>query len=302
MNEAAPADDSFHEPAGSDPFWTETSWYAFSIPERRLTGAVYPVFRPNQGVCSAGVYVWDDSADSLHAIRYARNWWHLPMPDHDLTELDLPNGLSYRTLEPLKRYAVRYDDGSELSLDLEYEALHAPHAPMLGATGHLDQACRVTGSIRLHGDELVVDGFEMRDRSWSVRKDVGPVRAGYSYLVGADRALLAMSIWGGDTYFVMSGYHLIEGDLVAVTGGSRRVERDSHGRPAKVQLSVTDAAGRRLEVTGTCVNRFAFQSSPNYFAWMSMADWELEGEHLFGEDQDVWSPDLLRQAQRQGYG
>lgn len=288
------ADDSFHTPASADPFWTETAWFGFSVPERNLAGAVYPVFRPNQGVCSSGVYIWDDSAESQHDILYARNWWHLPMPDHDLTELSLPNGLRYKTAEGLRRYNVSFDDPGELHLDLIYEGLHVPHAPMVGSQGHLDQACHVQGVLRLHGEEIEVDGYDMRDRSWSVRKDHGPVRAGYDYAIGGPRgAFLAMSMGGGDAEPVVAGFRMVDGELIRLVSGERRVERD-RGRPTSVRIEATDETGYVLVAEGRLVNRFAFQSSPNYFAWMGLTEWSVGSDHWWGQDQDVWSPDLLR--------
>lgn len=291
---ATAADDSFHPAASDDPFWTETSWYGFSVPERNLAGAIYPVFRPNQGICSSGVYVWDERGEAAHEIRYARNWWHLPMPSHDLTELALPNGLRYETVEPLHRYRIRFEDPGELDLDLTYEGLHPPHAPMVGSHGHLDQACRVQGVLRLHGEEIEVDGYDMRDRSWSVRNDHGPVRAGYDYAVGGPYgAFLAMSMGGGDTELVVAGFRMVDGELVRLTGGQRRVER-TRGRPTSIRIEATDESGHELVAEGRPVNRFAFQSSPNYFAWMALTSWTVGTETWWGQDQDVWSPDLLR--------
>ncbi|HEX9684123.1 MAG TPA: hypothetical protein VGA13_13645 [Acidimicrobiales bacterium] len=298
MSSATPADDTFHEPADPDIFWTETSWFGFNVPELRLAGAVYPVFRPNQGVCSAGVYVWDDHGVSQHEIRYARNWWHLPMPDHDLTQLELPIGLSYETVEPLTKYRVRFDDGEELELDLTYQALHEPHAPMVGPTGHLDQACRVTGHLVLHGERIEVDGFDMRDRSWSVRKDQGQVRAGYDYgIAEPDGAFLAMSMGGGESQLVLAGFRLVDGDMRKITGGHRTVERE-HSYPVSIRLELTDETGDEFEVLGQPRNRFAFQSSPSYFAWMSLTEWTSGAATSWGQSQDVWSPDLLREELR----
>jgi hypothetical protein len=34
------------------------------------------------------------------------------------------------------------------------------------------------------------------------------------------------------------------------------------------------------------------------FAWLSLTEWEWEGLQACGEDQDVWSPDLLAAAAR----
>ena len=55
-----PSDDDFHEPASNDPFWNETIWFSFSVPERALSGYVYPWVRANQGLFGGGVIVWDD--------------------------------------------------------------------------------------------------------------------------------------------------------------------------------------------------------------------------------------------------
>ena len=299
---ATVADDSFHAPADADPFWTETAWFGFNVPERRIAGAIYPVFRPNQGICSAGVYVWDHTGVCQHEILYARNWWHLPMPAHDLVELSLPIGLRYDTVEPLTTYRVRFDDPDELQLDLTFDAVHEPHAPITGATGHLDQVCRVQGRLRLHGEEIEVDSYDMRDRSWSVRKDTGAVRAGYDYGVAvadgrAGEVFLAMSVGGGDEQPVLAGYHFVDGQVRRVTGGRRTVERD-RGRPVAVRVEVTDDAGVNVTATSDLRNQFAFQSSPNYFAWMSLTDWTVGDAVFRGQSQDVWSPDLLRAEQR----
>ena len=47
-------DDEFHTPTSDDPYWTETCWFTFHIPERRISGQLYPYFSPNQGTCAAG--------------------------------------------------------------------------------------------------------------------------------------------------------------------------------------------------------------------------------------------------------
>ena len=275
----------------------ETAWFGFCVPERRLAGAVYPLFRPNLGICAVGVHVWDDRATHPSEVLYSKTAWHLPMPDHDLTHLRLANGLRYDQLEPLRRYAIAFAD-DELELSLEFEALHPPCAPMLGPHGHLDQAGRVTGSLTVGGELIPVDCFDMRDRSWSVRSDTGPVAAGYDYAVAsADHAVQAMSVTSGDQGIVLAGYHLRDGELHPLTGGTRTVERD-HGLPVRVHLEVTDAGGRTVAATGTPVNRFAFQSSPNYFAWMSLTQWAIDGAEAWGEDQDVWSPDRWRDRRR----
>jgi hypothetical protein len=291
---ASPADDRFHPPAEDHPLWTETSWYGFSLPERRLAGAIYPLFRPNLGTCSVGVHVWDDSAHEPWRVLYSRCLWHLPMPEGDLDDCEM-GGLELRCLEPLSRYRVRYAD-ARIALDLVYEGLAPPHALSVDpARGHLDQACRVSGRLELDGEEIAVEGFDMRDRSWHVRDDMRTTRAGYSYAIDGDSALHAMSMGGDDDGAIVAGFELRGGSPCDLVGGERRVtERDpAGGFPRRVDLTAHRRDGRNVAARGTCLSRFAFQATPGMFAWISLVEWEVDGRRIFGADQDIWSPDLL---------
>ena len=303
MSELTPADDRFHPPPDrGEAWWTETAWFSFWVPERLLSGSLYPLFRPNLGVCSAGVYVWDDTADDPWEVPYAKTFWHLPMPATDLTELALATGLSYECIEALRCYRLRYADGDDLTLDLTFEGLVAPHAVIASPEhGHLDQPGRVSGSLRLHGEEIAVDCLAMRDRSWSVRSDTGSTRAGYSYATAsATHGFHTMSVFAGDGDVVLAGYLLRDGELADLRGGSRRVTERDRGRPVRVVVEAEDSLGRRIEAEGRCMNRFAFQASPNLCAWMSLTSWSFDGVEAWGEDQDIWAPGDLRAFHRSG--
>lgn len=298
--EATPADDRFHRAAEAHPFWSETAWYGFSVPERRLAGCVYPLFRPRQGVCSVAVHVWDDSACEPWRVLYSRTQWHLPMPQGELTSCAV-GGLELECLEPLRRYRVRYADGDLLRLDLEYTGLFAPHATGVGGgRGHLDQPCRVQGRLTLRGEHIPVDGFEMRDRSWHVRDDRRSTRASYSYGIASEReAFLAAAFYDADVCRVVAGFLWRDGAKHALTSGTRKVLERRDGHPLRVSISARDGAGRSLEVLGRCTSRLANQATPGMFAWLSLTEWESDGFSAVGEDQDVWSPDLLAEAARQ---
>ncbi|MEE8320553.1 MAG: hypothetical protein V3R68_01785 [Gammaproteobacteria bacterium] len=54
-----PEDDNFHG-LSDDPWETETAWYSFHVPERKLGGWLYGFVRPNFGVCTAAVFLYDD--------------------------------------------------------------------------------------------------------------------------------------------------------------------------------------------------------------------------------------------------
>jgi hypothetical protein len=287
--------DRFHPPSEDHPLWSETSWYAFCVPERRLAGTVYPLFRRNLGSCSLGVYVWDDGAHEPWRVRYGRALWHLPFPEGDLSDCTV-GGLHIQCEEPLARYRVRYEDGALLGLDLRYEGLFPPHEIGVDEKrGHLDQPCRVFGTLRLHGEEIAVDGYDMRDRSWHVRDDRRSTRAGYSYgIASADEAFLAMTL-GGDEAQVVAGFLWRDGAKCDLAGGTRRVveRHPEHDYPTRVAIEATDREGRTLSAEGRCTSRLANQATPGMFAWMSLTEWQTPVGSCVGEDQDIWSPDLL---------
>jgi hypothetical protein len=294
-------DDSFHPPVSDDRWWTETCWFSLDVPGPNLSATIYPLFRPNLRVCSLAVYVWDASAYEPWAVRYGHATWHLAMPETDLTDLQL-EGLAYRTVEPLRVYEVEYRDGDRCRLDLRYEGLRAPHEMGIrDGFGHIDQPCRVTGTLVLDGEEFDAACLAMRDRSWHVRADSASTRSGYSYGTSSgEDQFLVITGWDGTRYALRTGYLVRDGVKALLRSGERRVVgRDPAGYPTRLELECEDELGRTLEATGTCLNRLANPATPGMFAWMSMTEWSVGNDTCYGEDQDVWSPDQLRATYRQ---
>lgn len=297
------ADDAFHPPVGGHPYWTETCYWSFDLPERALSLAVYPLFRPNQGVCSLAVHLWDDTGVAPWEVPYSRFLWHVPMPTSDLTDLDV-EGLRLTAEKPLQRYHLEYADGDRVRLDLEYEALSEPFGSTVqmaggAAGGHYDQALRVRGEVRLGGERIAVDTFGHRDRSWYDRPDNQPRRsASISFGTAAD----------GDHFLVLrpttllglpdedrppSGY-LVLGDVVRpVVAVERRVVARERGMPREIELALTDAEGRSLALHGKARNNFAFHCSPPVFAWFTQLHWTGGGRDFVGEDQEAHGFDRI---------
>lgn len=303
MSAFTPDDDRLHPPVGDHPWWTETCWFSFDQPGEDVSATIYPLFRPNLGVCSLGVAVWDPSAHEPWLVPYSRTVWHLPMPTTDLTALRL-QGLEIDRLEPLRRYRVAYRDEGMCDLELEYTALRPPHGTVIGSgIGHLDQPCRVVGEVVVQGRRITVDSIGMRDRTWSPRPDDRRGTA-TAYTYGhrdADEQFLVLTGLQGNEGSVLgglfSGYLVRNGVEAPLVDGTRRVVERRAGFPVRIEVEATDALGRRLEAVGTARNRLANQASPAQFAWMTMTSWQVSGAgELIGEDQEVWSPDRLGPA------
>jgi hypothetical protein len=291
--------DRFHPPTSDDPYWTETCWFTFAVPEQRLSGQLYPFFRPNQRVTSGGAFFWDPSGSQIWNCRYAKNFWHLPLPaDADLADLTLPNGIRIRCKEPLQTYEIDYldpDDG-EVEVHLRYEAICPPNA--LGES-HLDQPGRFRGTIRLQSEEHTVDAYGMRDRSWGARSQFGTTlhpqapyhHGGYSYATASpDDAFHTITADFGDGGVSIHGFLLQGGKWAKLTGGRREVLERHDGYPLRVHIALCDELGREVEATGRCLNRLGVHLNPNLWTWNCLTEWTWgDGVQGFGEDHDNWS-------------
>lgn len=306
-------DDEFHAPTSDDPEWTETCWFTFTVPDRGLSGQLYPYFKKNQGVAAGGAFFWDGHHERPETCVYAKQFWHLPLAaDARLTDLELANGIRYRCVEPQRQWVIGYDDpdgGDEIHVDLTVTGVLAPN--MLGES-HVDQPCRYQGTIVLHGEEIAVDSYGFRDRSWGPRPQFGQgihgggsMRGGYSYATASDRdAFHAITMDFGTGCIAIHGYVLRDGVWSKVASGAREVvERDSEGFPVLVTLDLVDELGRELHAEGRLQNSIAFLINPNLFTINGLTEWTFDGVTAWGEDHDNHSmPDarrLFREARGQ---
>ena len=176
-----PRDDYFHFEEMGDDWWaTETAWYSFHHPQRRLGGWFYTMVCPNIGTVAGGAWIWDDSAHLPWEAQYSANYTALELPPAtDLTDCHLPTGVSMRVLEPCHRYAIGCDDGDRLQADLIFDAVMPPEpltgvGSTFGSAHHFDQLGRVTGELVLHGEPIAIDCIGMRDRTWGPRPENRP--------------------------------------------------------------------------------------------------------------------------------
>lgn len=287
-------DDEFH-PCGDDPWFTETWWSGWMVPERKLLGYVYPVFRPNLGVQAGGVMMFDDTAElewELPVFDYA---WHEPIPPGlQLQDAKLANSLTIKTLEPARHYEITYS-GRELQLNLHLEGVIPPmvtHATPPFNRGHIDQICRVTGEM-VHNEETIpIDCFTMRDRSWGPRQDGRQPTVGYDYATAdVDNAFLVVSMSKATNIWnVTTGFLWRDQEWSRMSEGRRFVERDEDGRPTVITLEAIDELGRKVEARGEVVSRQIGKAYPSMLCFNGLAHWDFDGLTGWGEDQDCWLP------------
>jgi hypothetical protein len=300
-------DDDFHPAPNDDPYWNETVWFSFSVPERAIHGYVYPWVRRNQEICGGGVMVWDGMNDHPWDCLHWNYHWNTPLgPLGDLRDYTFPQGIHVRCLEPMQKYHVTYDH-PDCGLDILFEGIVEPHAVGLGESwdeffaGHLDQCGHVTGTLRLGRETIPVDCYAMRDRSWGPRVETN-FHVGYNHGQSAKAAFLAWTYLDGSASDVAQGYLWRDGERALLVSGSQELHRDGP-RPRRSIIRGTDALGRSFEAVGECVNYVPFANLPWMFNWLTLARWELEGSdgqivEAWGEMVESWHVDDYRRFAR----
>ncbi len=307
--------DEFHPPTNDDPYWSETNWFAFGVPDRKLSGWLYPFFRPALGVCSAAVLLWDDQGDQVWNCRYYKQFWHLPMPDGPLSDFTLANGLHYRCTEDEMVYQLTYGDpdGDEISIALTFTAIMPPLATANAgpAGGHLDQVGQFEGRIVLRGETIpVLNTYGAHDRSWGSRSQFsqylmssGNFKASESpYFFAASENVAFQGIAANVTpeYPLLMGFLMRDSQVVRLKSGNREVlERDeSTGAPLRVLVTAVDEDGNELHAEGECVNRLMVFLNENLCGWNSLVRWNIDGMVAWGEHHDNFSAHGMRRFAR----
>jgi hypothetical protein len=291
-----PRDDGFHFAEMGDDWWaTETAWFSFHHPARRLGGWFYTLVRPNIGTVAGGCWIWDDSAHLPWEVLYSTNYSALPMPrDQELTDCRLPTGVAIKVIEPCMRYALRYDDGERLRAELRFDGVMPPQpltsvGSTFGSASHFDQFGRVTGELVLDGESIAIDCIGMRDRTWGRRPEDRPRQA--AYVTGAADAahgFLAVTNPSPEGDRVAYGFLLHDGQTAGLAEGDRRVEREPRaGWVTRITIEARDVAGRDMVASGVPVSRMVINRH-TFIDVNSLIRWDLDGTIAWGEDQDMW--------------
>ena len=294
-----PDDDGFHGHLASGEWWfTETSWFSFHHPERRLGGWFYTMVRHTPGTVAGGAWVWDDTAHLPWEVLYSSNLTATQLPpDADLRHVALPTGVSIDVVVPTLGYHLGYDDPGRFVADLTFTA-EAPPRPLaaagstFGKAAHFDQIGRVTGTIDLHGETIGIDSWSMRDRTWGIRPENRPRRAVYVTGTGeGGSGFLAVTNSRHGSDRVAYGF-VQRGDAVGLVDGERSVVRDpKEGWVDEIVLDATDEAGVTFTARGRSVSRIVINRH-SFIDINSLVRWEVDGPGgtavWWGEDQDMW--------------
>lgn len=306
-------DDQLHKILYPNKDWTETVWFSFNVPEKGLAGWLYCQMRLNLGSVTGGAFVYGPEGWLSWEIPYYGWFNFLPLDEEfDLRDVVFKNGVSVKMREPGMVYDLgfKFRDQQEFLADLRFEGLtppvpHVHGAPPFTNSSHYDQHGRVTGKIWLHGEEIAVDCFAVRDRSWGRRPEhIGPTAQRLSYVFGTvseDEMFLIFTIPEENTphcdvEHLSSGYLVRDGVLRRLKNATRHNVRDpGTGAISSLRVSGEDDDGRTFTITGAPVSRMALHTTTS-LCINSFLKMDIDGREAWGEDQDVWPLSLMRPA------
>jgi hypothetical protein len=304
-----PQADRFCTNRTGDPYWNESAWFSFSIPERKIHGLIYYFFRPNMNLLMGGPAMWDPSgAYSWNCLYF--DWHHIqPIPPGaEKFHFTAPNSLAVEVVEPLNRYRIRYDSNG-FKLDLNWTAIAAPHHFLgmeIEATGasadnrlHLEQCGRVKGQIEHRGEVYAVDCYSLRDTSYGRRQLDSVARGSYFWAIAsAETAFHAMTMGEGDEQKVVGGFLVRDGKLATLARGMRHVTHMGPHTPAEFRFEAEDQLGRTIEVTARTSSDFLFTGFPRCQVVWSLLEVDFGGQTGWGDIQEFTPLEQFRQRAR----
>ncbi len=305
-----PPADRFGESRDANPYWNESVWFSVSIPDQHIHGMIQYYFRPNMGMLNGGPVLWDRSGlFQWNCLHY--NWSHLQALPAGAEKFNMTarNSLSVKVLEPLSRYAIRYDrDG--LRLDLEWHAEGPVHELVTGDPGqkatakfHIEQPGRMRGTITRHGEEFAVDCFSMRDTSFGARDYESLAYGGYFWGIAGASSFHALCMGtAGERYGreanCIGGYIMQDGEMASLVSGKRTVMEFGQFGPSRVLFEGTDALGRSMCAAGTIDPGLLFTGYTDHTVVWSLTRWDWDGVTLWGDNQEFSPAEPFRQMAR----
>jgi hypothetical protein len=314
--------DHFHPEMSDHPYWTESSWFSWAIPEKGICGLFWNHFRPNMNCLVGGPAMWDGSGPDGTGLHV----WEFPffdfqtmrvLPegrwgvDYDKYDFATPWSMSIRMLEPMRSYRLGYDREG-FKLDLVYTAIAPPN--VMGAPGaeelktafrtHFEQPGRIRGTVELDGVRHEVDGYSIRDGGHGPRFLETAAPGGYAWSTADDRTgwhVLAPNAADGPVAKVVGGYILRDGAMSPIVEGTRRVVARKGPRPDVVEVKARDALGRELEAVGRAQSAARFMLFPDRGQWWTLFRWDYDGfTGAVGEDQEYYGLHEFRRWHRAG--
>jgi len=300
-----PQPDRFFDSPSTNPYWNESVWFSFSIPEQHVHGFIQYYFRPNMKLLNGGPVMWDLSGTQpWNCLHY--NWSHLQALPQGAKKFDMTanNSLSVKVIEPMTCYSIHYDC-DDFKMDLEWRAIAPIHElkskdPGQRATQkfHMEQPGRMTGTVCRDGRVMAIDCYSMRDTSYGPRDYKSTTSGGYFWGIAEDSAFHAIAKGEGAEQDVIGGFIWKDGEMSSLVSGKRRVQEYGQFGPKRVLFEATDQLSRSITASGKIDEGFIFTGYTDHTVVWSLLEWNWNGVTHWGDNQEFYPALRFRRIAR----
>jgi hypothetical protein len=314
----------YHYSDSDDYTWAETYYIPISVPAEKLFAHVYVCTRPVLGAMSNDIRVHGAVSETEFDLLHIESQFHLPAPKR-FSRIESPNGLTVVAVKPPRDYRLDYvgHGGTEIHVDIvgimDPWDIHDPKLnPLAGGTeaeklartsmgsgykGHFDMHVRMKGTLKVRGEEYVVDGVDRINHSWGPRPemDIPPMNSVWAYF-GEELGFrfhmhLDPAKPAGDDQHFAHGYLLDHGEVFALTNVEMTTTRVGIV-PIVVDVLATDQRGRQYRLRGAPLCGAPWRAYSTSVTWVGLFRWELDGAIGHGSLQENHS--LLVESRLRG--
>lgn len=216
---------------------------------------------------------------------------------------------SFRMAQDLKfGRATIFWETPEATVDVSFEGFHPPYAygtdprgcPRYCATDRIEQAGRVTGTLRIGDRVITVDGTGHRDHSWGTRDWVAFQQ--YEWFVGQVGTETSVHFWrlNAAGKEQIRGYVFRDGLMSLVDTVKVDVDYDDQYLQTGYHADIVDQAGRATRISGTVFGTYCLVPDPVISLYESGAAVTIDGKPGVGWMECAWPTDYLNHIRANG--
>jgi hypothetical protein len=297
-----PANDGRHE-LPDVPMGRESIPYIVVLPEHGIAFFTY-TWVTKDSVAGAALAVFGPGVgDKPIQQRLADR----PVPrDMDFDDWRIDN---FRMAQDLKfdRASIFWET-PEATVDVQFEAFHPPYAygsdprgcPKYCATDRVEQAGRVTGTLRIGDRVIEVNGTGHRDHSWGTRDWVAFQQ--YEWFVGQVGTEASVHFWrlNAAGKEQIRGYVFRDGLMSLVDTVKVDVDYDDQYLQTGYRADIVDAAGRKTHIDAKVFGTYCLVPDPAISLYESGATVTIDGKPGVGWMECAWPTAYLEHIRANG--
>jgi hypothetical protein len=249
-------DDYLHQP-GLESKWRESYYFNWVDLHKRISGFTTIGILPNQKQRELVFILFYDNKMEVY--------YKEPALDQDLSELNeilSDDRLSHELITPMDEWRISYES-RKLDFEMTFKTRHSPFYFGEDSSGswhqHFEASGKINGVLNLRGNEIKLEGYGQRDKSWGFR-DWHKFSKWYAGHFQFDS-------WSGgfrkdyiNNEVLLSGYIHREGKNIPISEIiiENEFESDKFESPIKATYSLTDSEGKKLKVVANRVSKNTF--------------------------------------------